>query len=145
MKKLITLACIIATLTAAAANPPEVNEKVLKAFEQTFVTAKDVVWHEREDTYEARFKQSEIVTRASYDKEGNLLYTTRYYGEERLPINVLTKLKKKFVGKTVFGITESATENDVSYHIVLQDEKNWYIVKADGMGSMDLFKKYKKA
>lgn len=145
MKKLITLACIFATLTVAAANPPEVNEKVLKAFEQTFVTAKDVVWHESENSYEARFKQSEIVTRASYDKEGNLLYTTRYYGEEMLPINILTKLKKKFIGKTVFGITESATENDVNYHIVLQDDKNWYIVKADGMGFMELFKKYRKA
>ena len=145
MKKLITLACIFATLTVAAANPPEVTEKVLKAFEQTFVSATDVVWHERENTYEARFKQSEIVSRASYDKEGNLLYTTRYYGEEMLPINILTKLKKKFVGKTVYGITESATENDVNYHIVLQDEKNWYIVKADGMGTMELFKKYKKA
>ena len=144
MKKLITLACILATLTVAAANPPEVSEKVLKAFEQTFVSATEVVWHERENTYEARFKQSEIVSRASYDKEGNLLYTTRYYGEEMLPINILTKLKKKFVGKTVYGITESATENDVNYHIVLQDEKNWYIVKADSMGSMELFKKYRK-
>jgi hypothetical protein len=145
MKKLITLACIFATLTVAAATPPEVSEKVLKAFEQTFVSATDVVWHERENTYEARFKQSAIVTRASYDKEGNLLYTTRYYGEEMLPINVLTKLKKKFAGKTVYGITESATENDVNYHIVLQDENNWYIVKADSVGSMELFKKYRKA
>ena len=145
MKKLITLACIFATLTVAAANPPEVNEKVLKAFEQSFVSATEVVLHEIENTYEARFKQSEIVSRASYDKEGNLLYTTRYYGEEMLPINILTKLKKKFVGKTVYGITESATENDVNYHIVLQDEKNWYIVKADSMGSMELFKKYRKA
>jgi hypothetical protein len=145
MKRLITLVCFFATLTVAAANPPEVNEKVLKAFEQTFVSATEVVWHERENTYEARFKQSAIITRASYDKEGNLLYTTRYYGEEMLPINVLTKLKKKFVGKSVYGVTESANENDVNYHIVLQDEKNWYIIKADGFGSMELFKKYKKA
>ena len=52
VKKLITLACIFATLTVAAANPPEVTEKVLKAFEQTFVSATEVVWHERENTYE---------------------------------------------------------------------------------------------
>jgi len=145
MKKLITLACIFATLTVVAATPPEVNEKVLKAFEQTFTSATDVVWHERENTYEARFKQSDIITRASYDKEGNLLYTTRYYGEEMLPINILTKLKKKYAGKTVYGITESASGDEVSYHITLQDDKNWYIVKADGWGSMELFKKYRKA
>jgi len=145
MKKLIVVLGLFVALGAAAARPPEVNEKVLKAFEQTFVKATDVVWSEMENTYEARFKQSQIVTRASYDKDGNLLRTTRYYSEEGLPINILTKLKKKFSGKSIFGVTESAIEDEVTYHIVLQDEKNWYIVKSDSWGSLEITKKYKKA
>jgi len=98
-----------------------------------------------QNTYEARFKQSEIVTRAAYDREGNLVRTTRYYQEENLPINILTKLKKKYEGKTVFGVTESVTQDEVAYYVTLQDEKNWYIVKADNWGSLELTKKYKKA
>ena len=144
MKKLIVILGLFVALGAAAANPPEVNEKVLKAFEQTFVKATDVVWMEMGNTYEAHFKQSEIISRASYDQEGNLLRTIRYYYEEGLPINILTKLKKKFSGKSIFGVTESATGDEVEYSIVLQDEKNWYIVKSDSWGSLEVSKKYKK-
>jgi len=145
MKKLIICLCLFAAIGAAAAEPPEVSEKVLKAFNETFVKATEVTWHESQNTYEARFKQSEIVTRATYDTEGNLLRTTRYYSEEHLPINIITKLKKKYEGKKVFGVTESSTEDEVSYHIVLEDEKNWYIVIADNLGSIELSKKFRKA
>src|SRR6185503_17077494 len=131
MKKLIICLCLFAAIGAVAAEPPEVNEKVLIAFKETFIKATDVVWHELQNSYEASFKQSEIVTRAIYDTEGNLLRTTRYYSEEHLPINIITNLKKKYEGKKVFGVTESSTEDEVSYHIVLEDEKNWYIVVAD--------------
>jgi len=145
MKKLIILTCLFAALSAAASNPPEVSEKVLKAFNETFVKATDVVWHEMKDIYEARFKQSEVITRALYDANGNLLQTTRYYSEENLPINVLTKLKKKYAGKSVFGVTECAIGDEVAYYITLQDEKNWYIVKSDSWGAFELSTKYRKA
>jgi len=144
MKKLIIVLGLFVALGAAAANPPEVNEKVLKAFEETFVKATDVVWHETGNTYEARFKQSEIISRASYDKDGNLLRTIRYYSEEGLPINILTKIKRKFSGKSIFGVTECATGDEVEYNVVLQDEKNWYIVKSDSWGSLEVSQKYKK-
>lgn len=145
MKKLIICLCLFTAIGAMAAEPPEVNEKVLKAFNETFMKATDVVWHEMQNSYEASFKQSEIVTRAIYDTEGNLLRTTRYYAVEHLPINILSKLKKKYEGKSVFGVTESTTENEVSYHIVLEDEKTWYIVIADNSGALELSKKFKKA
>jgi hypothetical protein len=145
MKKLIICLCLFAAIGAAATTPPEVNEKVLKAFKETFIKAEDVVWHESQTTYEAHFKQSEIVTRAIYDTEGNLLRTTRYYTEEHLPVNIIMKLKKKYDGKTVFGVTESSSEDQVTYSIVLQDEKNWYIVTADNQGSLELSTKFKKA
>ena len=144
MKKLLIFLSLFAALTAAAAEPPEVNAKVLKAFNETFVKATDVVWHEMQNSYEAHFKQSDIVTRAVYDTEGNLLRTTRYYSEENLPINILSKLKKRYTGKSVFGVTEVTTEEDVSYYITLQDEKNWYIVTADNWGTLELTKKFRK-
>ena len=145
MKKLIILTCLFATLSVAASNPPEVSEKVLKAFNQTFMKATDVVWHELQNYYEASFKQSEIITRAIYNKDGNLLRTTRYYSQENLPINILTKLQKRYAGKSVYGVTELSTEDQVSYHITMQDEKNWYIIKADNLGSLELEQKFKKA
>ena len=145
MKKLIILTCLFATLSVAASDPREVSEKVLNAFNKTFVKATEVVWHETQNLFEASFKQSEIISRAIYDKEGNLVRTTRYYSQENLPINILIKLQKKYAGKSVYGVTELSTEEQVSYQITMQDEKNWYIIKADNWGSLELEQKYKKA
>ena len=145
MKKLIILTCLFAALSVAASNPPEVTAKVLKAFNETFMKATDVVWHETQNYYEASFKQSEIISRAIYNADGNLLRTTRYYSQENLPINILTRVQKKYTGKSVYGVTEVATEDEVSYHITLQDEKNWYIVIADNWGNLELSKKFRKA
>ena len=145
MKKLIILTCLFAALSVAASAPPEVTEKVLKAFNETFMKATDVVWHETQNLYEASFKQSEIISRAIYDAEGNLLRTTRYYSQENLPINILTKLQKRYAGKSVYGVTELSAEDEVSYHITLQDETNWYMIKADNFGNLELSKKFKKA
>ena len=145
MKKLIIFTCLFAALSATASNPPEVSEKVLKAFSETFMKATDIVWHEVKNLYEASFKQSEIITRAIYDQDGNLLRTTRYYSQENLPINIITKLQKRYAGKSVYGVTELSTEDQVSYHITMQDEKNWYIIRADNWGSLELEQKYRKA
>ena len=145
MKKLIILASLFAVLGTKASTPPEVSEKVLKAFSETFMKATDVVWHEVKNFYEASFKQSEIISRAVYDQDGNLVRATRYYSQENLPINILTKLQKRYAGKSVYGVTELSTGDEVSYHITMQDEKNWYIIKADNWGSLELEQKYRKA
>lgn len=145
MKKLVIIVCLFSAFSAFAADPYDVNEKVLKAFKETFIKATDVVWNEIQNTYQASFKQSDILTRASYDTEGNLLTTTRYYLEENLPAHILSKLKKRYEGKTVFGITESSTADEVTYYITLEDEKNWYVIKSDNSGSFELSKKFKKA
>jgi hypothetical protein len=145
MKKLIYLAVMLTGLTAAAANPPEISEKVLKAFRETFVNAESVVWKEMNNSVQANFKLSEIQVRASYDNDGNLLETIRYYGEQNLPPNILAKLKKRYAGKEVFGITEITSENEVSYHITLKDEKNWYTVKSDPYANFQLTDKFKRA
>lgn len=145
MKKIVVCLVLFAALGAAATSPPEVNEKVLKAFKETFAKATDVVWHEMQNSYQASFKQSSITTRATYDTEGNLLRTTRYYSEENLPIHVLAKVKKKYSDKLVHGVTEVTEDDEVAYFVTLHDEKNWYIVKSDNWGSLELTKKFKKA
>ena len=145
MKQILMIVLVALTMTATAATPPNINDKVLKAFKETFTNAKDVVWHEIENYYQAHFKQAEIITRASYDKEGNLISTVRYYGEETLPAHVRAKLKKRYAGKTVFGVTEITNNDEISYHIKLVDDKNWYTVKSDAWGWLELKEKYRKA
>jgi hypothetical protein len=145
MKKLSIIAVMLVSVTAFAATPPEISEKVLTAFNETFKEAKDVTWKELENSCQANFKLSEIQVRAMYDNEGNLLETVRYYGERNLPPNILAKLNKKYAGKIIFGVTEISSDSEMSYHITLKDEKNWYVVKSDPYSNLQQTDKFKRA
>ena len=146
MKKILYLAVLLTSVSATAATTPEINEKVLKAFKETFTTAENVTWEEFENkNYQANFKQNEIIAKAMFDNDGNLLETIRYYGEKNLPANITAKLKKKYAGKEIFGITEIVSESEVSYYVTLKDEKNWFIVKSDPYANLQQTDKFKNA
>lgn len=146
MKKFIYLAVMLTGFSAMASTPPEISEKVLKAFKATFTDAENVTWKELDNNNsQANFKVSEIQVRAMYDNEGNLLETVRYYGERNLPPNILARLKKRYVGKEVFGVTEISSESEIAYHITLKDEKNWYTIKSDPYGNLQQTDKFKRA
>jgi hypothetical protein len=146
MKKILYLAVLLTGLSATAATTPEINEKVLKAFKETFTTAENVTWEEFENkNCQANFKQNEIIAKAMFDNDGNLLETIRYYGEKNLPVNIIAKLKKKYAGKEIFGVTEIVSESEVSYYVTLKDEKNWFIVKSDPYANLQQTDKFKNA
>jgi len=128
-----------------AGTPPEVNQKVLKAFEATFKDPKDVNWHEFANYYEVDFNQDDIKTEVRYDSDGNILGTTRYYFEKQLPPHIISKLQKKYPDRSVYGVTEIYNETDLTYYITMQDDKNWYTVKANPLGSLEQTEKFKKA
>ena len=145
MKKILFVAVLLAGLSASASTPPEVSEKVLKAFKETFTSAEEVTWKELDNSCQVNFKINQITVRAMYDNDGNLLETVRYYGESNLPPNIIAKLKKKYAGKEVFGVTEITSDSDVAYHITLKDEKHWYTVKSDPYANLQQTDKFKRA
>jgi hypothetical protein len=146
MKKLMILAVTaLFSISIYAAPPTAVNEKVLQAFEKSFKDASGVVWHEYGDRFEVKFLHNAIDSRITYDADGNILRTIRYYGEEQLPLFVRAKLQKQYAGKKVFGVTELASEGELDYYIVLEDAKSWSHVKCTSTGTMEVYKKYKKA
>jgi len=146
MKKTIFAFLVFISFSAIAAGPrPEINQRVLSSFTQTFSYAEDVVWQEDNHLYQANFWQGGINIRARYDDQGNLLETIRYYFEKQLPPVVLAKVKKKYSGKSIFGITEISSDENTTYYITLQDEKNWYTVKSDIYGNLQRFDNFKKA
>lgn len=144
MKKILLTAATAFFSLFIFANEP-VNEKVLQAFNQSFKNVKEVIWHEYGDHYEVKFKQNEIRSRVSYDADGNILKAIRYYTADGLPIFVRAKLESKYKGKKVFGVTEVASNDELKYHIVLEDEKTWTHVEGDSFGNMITTKKFKKA
>lgn len=145
MKKLLLAVGLMASIFAFAAPAPEPTEQVLKAFKQTFASAKDITWHNYADFVQANFKQNKIQVRAQFSDDGTLLKTIRYYGESELQANIVARLKKKYEGKEIFGVTETIAQDDVQFVINLRDDENWYTVKSDMYGNLETIAKFKRA
>src|SRR5690349_2240132 len=142
MKRLLYVAAIIVGLSASAApSPNEVNEKVKKAFSETFTDAQDVTWHEYDTYAQANFRLDEVQIRAQYDENGRLIKTIRYYGEKQLLPNIVSKVKQRFAGKVIGGVTETSSDDEVTFVINLKDDKNWYIIKSDVYGNLQQVEK----
>ncbi|TDW99865.1 hypothetical protein [Dinghuibacter silviterrae] len=139
-QKIAVSLLLSATLTtyALASEAPvrDVNEKAKKAFVRTFPNAEAINWTESKDgdTYTAYFRMYDVKTVANFDRDGQIISVIRYYGEDRLPLTVLSLLKTRYAGKNIAGVTElSKNQNeDVAYYIKLQDDAHWYTVKIIG-------------
>lgn len=143
MKTIFLAVLILSCSLSALADDP--NEKVLAAFNKTFQNVQNVKWTEGDNSYEVNFKQGVITSRVTYDKDGNILKTLRYYFQEQLPVMVLSKVKAKYPEHKIFGVVEESSDDGISYHITLEDEKNWIDITSDPLGSITVNKKFKKA
>ena len=96
-KKLLTIACLAGILSVSIFSAKaEVSQKVLQSFHSVFTQATHVMWTENTDNYYVTFNQNDMSLKISYDKEGNLLNSVRYYKEQRLPLNIMYKVKKAY-------------------------------------------------
>jgi hypothetical protein len=140
------LVCSLTVGAAAfASDGITISDKLLQEFKHTFPNATDVRWIESTDKYTVDFKQSGIVTKIDYDKEGNFVSSYRYYSENNLPVGILCKIQKRYPEKKVFGVTEVTMDNTIEYYIKLEDDKNWITVKSNSDGGMQVVEKFKKA
>ena len=138
--------CLAAIMTVTAVSAAPVSEKVLKIFTTAFPEVQETTWYNYETYYSVYFKNSDdSKCRIDYDTDGKIISTTRYYSGEALPPFIRGKVNEKFPGKQIFGVTEVSSPDDMAYHIVLEDEKNWYNIKSDATGSISTEKKMLKA
>ncbi len=146
MKKIIlSIATALFSIIAFADAPVAVSEKALFAFNQSFKDAKEVVWSEYENFYEVKFMHNTVRSWISYDQEGNVLKSRRYYYEDMLPLFIKAKINKRYSDKKIYGVTEMASDAEVSYYIMLEDDKSWLTIKSDSYGNMSTYEKFKKA
>ena len=142
-KTFILFSCFFLLAATTFAYPP--NEKVLKSFQIIVSNPREVKWFDHANYYEVSFIQTDVRSTVKFDLEGNFISSTRYYKEQQLPTSILYKLKKGYAGKHIFGVTELTTNEDVHYYVKLEDDKNWFIIKVNGNGQMELSEKYRKA
>ncbi|OQP50656.1 hypothetical protein A4H97_02105 [Niastella yeongjuensis] len=145
MKKVIAIltAALIAGSTYAF-SPFDPNEKVLKAFNETFSTATEVRWEEFPKYFAVSFVSGGIRSKVNYDKEGNMISSLRYYNPQLLPLYILNKVSQENSKKKLFGVTEVTVGGNIAYYIKLEDNSSWYTLKVDTDGNSQIVEKYKK-
>lgn len=122
-----------------------VTEKVLKVFHDAFPEVKQPTWYDFDTYYEVYFTNPDNSScRIDYNPEGVVLSTTRYYTSPNLSPAIRAKVNEKYPGKKIFGITEVSNNENLVYHIVLEDDKNWLTVQSDATGNITLEKKLVK-
>ncbi|HQU56537.1 MAG: hypothetical protein R2796_02595 [Chitinophagaceae bacterium] len=145
MKKLvIVLVAGLLSIQLMANTNTDINEKVKASFKATFPNAQSVKWHENGNTFTVSFIRNSIDHRVEYDTEGNIIQTTRFYGEQNLPAYLLAQVKKRFEGKKIHIVTELSSDAGMEFHITLHDAKKWYLVKAYANGMMEVYDQFKK-
>lgn len=146
MKLFILTAALSLGLNAmtVSASAPAVNEKVMKTFNQVFTNASDVQWSTTAGYSEASFHSGAISVRAMIGNNGNLIRTIRYYKEKELPPTVRYKIKKRYEGKAIFGVTEVTDAAGIRYHVVINDSRNMYQVVVNDSGTVLEATKYRR-
>lgn len=142
MKKVLAIICSMMFVVGAYAF--EVNEKVLRSFNETFSLAEEVKWEEYKTYYTVSFVHAGVRSKVNYDKDGKMLGSIRYYAPQMLPLNVYNRLKMEYSKKELFGVTEVTFGTDVTYFVKMQDSKNWITVRIDASGNSSIHEKYKK-
>lgn len=142
MKRILFASVLLLSLAFSAT--AAVNEKVLKAFNETFRNAQEVKWHEYETAYQVNFRHNDIATSVIYDKDGNILEARRHSKDDILPLMIREKMKKRFADKQVWGVTEVVFNGQTTYRIVLHDDKKWVVVDSDSSGILFVRERFNK-
>src|SRR5882724_64455 len=115
MKRLFALFySLVIGVTSFAFSERNVNEKLLRAFKESFPNAEQVVWKELPETYVVNFVEDGIRNAIIYEKDGTFKSSTRYYSEQNLPYYLLINIKKRYPEKKIFGVTEISTASDIA-------------------------------
>ena len=145
MKSLLIAFTFFATLFTqpGSAKERDVTPSVIKSFQTTFATAKDVTWTAGDHLYKAQFEFNAQVVTAFYSPEGNLLAVTRNITTHQLPMTLQTDLKKGNETAWISNLFELTNDEGTAYFATLETADSKVVLKSNGQ-SWSTYSKSKK-
>ena len=131
--------------TAFAKDEETVNQQVLNNFKKEFVHAKDVMWYKSTEFVKATFTLNEQVMFAYYTPAGELIAITRNISSDKLPISLLTSLKKNYNDYWITELFEVVSNGTGNYYVTVTNADVEITLKSDEFGGWETFKKVKRA
>lgn len=144
MKKIIIMLAIAISSFTAFAGDENVSSTVLSSFNKEFAGAKDVQWSTTDNYYKASFVFNDQFVSAFYQLDGELIAMTRNISSLELPISLQTSLKKSYKNYWISDLFEISSNEGTSYYITLDKADAKLVLKSNGGGKWDVFKKATK-
>jgi hypothetical protein len=132
MKKIFLAAALMMStgLTAVFAGVPEINAKVVAAFNNQFPSATETEWSTGSDYYKASFLYNSNYVNAYYSPEGDFLATLRNISSVDLPMLLQAGLKKDYSGFWVSDLYEMSKQDGISYYITLENADQKIVLRS---------------
>jgi predicted small secreted protein len=142
-KTILAIAVMLVTgATSAFANTKDgINQRVASAFHKDFNNAQSVSWQQETTFIKATFSLNNQILFAYYDQEGQLIAVVRNILSDHLPILLQAELKKNYSSFWITDLFELGTESQTTYFIRLQNANQVLILKSDGFGHWEVYKK----
>jgi len=144
MKKTFSalLAFLIIGISAVMANErPNVDPKILSAFQKEFSFAKNAKWEVKGNLTRVNFLLNEQGASAWYNSDAELVTTARNILYNQLPISVIRTLEKEYKGADFISITEVSRNNETYYQIRADEKNRKFLLKANPSGNISVLKK----
>ena len=144
MKKTFSalLAFLIISISAVMANErPEVDPKILSAFQKEFSFAKDVKWEMKGGFAQVNFSLNDHGFVAWYNANAELVSTARNLLYMQLPLSVIRSLEKNYSDAGFSGIIEVTRNNETFYQLQAEKKNKKFLLKASPSGNITVLKK----
>jgi gluconate kinase len=148
MKKTILMWLLLVTVgtsTTFAKDEETVNQQVMTAFKKEFSEAKDVMWQNNREYIKATFTLNDQVMFAYYTQGGELMAITRNISSDKLPISLISSLKKNYSEYWITDLFEMVAGGNGTYFVTLQNADVEVVLKSDEFGGWELYKRSKRA
>ncbi len=148
MKKVFIMALIaIATTTAAFASGTTANTKVSEVFAASFSNAKNVSWKTESRFEKVSFELGNEKVNAFYNKEGELLGTSKNIAFDKLPKSAIENITTKytfpeFQVKDCMEFTDDNKEKN--YYVSLDTVSETVVLEITKAGIVSVFNRSKK-
>jgi hypothetical protein len=149
MKRIIAVLLLVVTLAsgnAFAISGDGVSPRARKIFEKEFPDASYAKWEKIDNTelYQVRFVYRDQALLSFIHEDGTVLGTARNIQVNSLPFLANEMLNKKFAGYSILQVEELTTASEVSYFVIIENEKVKLNLRVFNNGSYNELKRTKK-
>jgi len=146
MKKVSIIAIMVITIvsSAFAGDNNALDFKGADAFKKLYPHATKVVYEVKKSYTQVNFSWNNIDLQAFFDKEGNLIGTSRNIGVNDLPLSYVRNINNDYDGYTITEAIEfDHAQNGLSYYVSVTNGERSYVLNVASDGTISVFKKMK--